>query len=542
MAPYKKSLVPGFLLFAFAAIALNSRTATPARGATLSAVLMTSAATMCPTPVATSTCSVPVGTPTISAINFSPANPTVSNPPSTGTKAKAATITVQLTAFDTTGKQISPSRTRPIEVMVFGAPAGAVLPTSQKITSGSTASFRYSGAYLANDLVLEAWIKNPKPSQTLGVYSLGSTLILRTNRQSPSSCTYQSTSYPMNTDCPAGTIPGDCPNMTSGAGIRISAAVGKLRVRSLTSKFHQYTVDTGSLGTLVPQDQVPSANPSPGEGMVVGPGGPGIRYYDSNGGTCYQGQYWLAPMTFGLASKGDKMTSQVSTHPIRILVVPDSHPLNYMGVGFDRNATTTGDYFDSPADNAFLNLTNTKNGSDISPGYNITPTQIRLGITSDSGFDTDALTPNQCVGGDYVTAPGCISFPALAPGGVFCGTVLMDTGIGDMFINIGSSSWPKGYCQGGLVPDDTQVQINSGTDTSSPACYSYAVNNSNPSPAPTPVTPAPSISNCIENHQDETSMFVNTGRHPLSWFTYLFDATCGQVGFMPNAQYEQTCP
>ena len=35
--------------------------------------------------------------------------------------------------------------------------------------------------------------------------------------------------------------------------------------------------------------------------------------------------------------------------------------------------------------------------------------------------------------------------------------------------------------------------------------------------------------------------FVNTGRHPLAWFTYLYDFACGQIGFLPNSEYEQTC-
>lgn len=47
----------------------------------------------------------------------------------------------------------------------------------------------------------------------------------------------------------------------------------------------------------------------------------------------------------------------MTTHPIKILVLPDSDPLNYMGIGFDRNSTKRDDYFNSPADNAFLNIT-----------------------------------------------------------------------------------------------------------------------------------------------------------------------------------------
>ncbi len=515
----------------------------PALGSSLAGT-PTATATICPTPAPTSTCSAPTGTPTVSAINFLPPNPTIDNPEAQGSMTRARTITVKMMPYDTEGRKISPSGRNPLYVTIFGAPSGTISQTTIKITSGRKFSFRYNGGYLPNDLVMEAWIKNPNPSETLGVYSIGTTLILRTNRQSPTDCTYQTASFAMSTDCPSGTVPGSCSNMTQPNGIQISAAIGLVPSGAPTSSFEQYTVDTGSLGLLVPQKQVPAANPSPGETQIIGPGGPELRYYDSNGGTCYQGQYWLAPVTFGLSSNGGTMTNTVTTHPVRILVVPDSHPLNYLGVGYDRNTTTSGDYFDSPADNAFLNLTDTASGTDISPGYTITPTQITLGVTSSAGFNTTPLQANQCVAGDYLTSAGCFSFPALSPEeGTFCGTMLMDTGIGDMYLNLYAPLWPAHYCESGLVPNGTVVQINSGTSTSSPPmCYRYAVNNDVPTPEPTPVTPAPSITNCIENPTDTTIKFVNTGRHPLAWFDYMYDAACGQVGFMPNADYQATCP
>jgi hypothetical protein len=73
-----------------------------------------------------------------------------------------------------------------------------------------------------------------------------------------------------------------------------------------------------------------------------------------------------------------------------------------MRIGFDRNSTKRGDYFNSPADNAFLNVTDgNANGSDVSAGYTITPSLIMLGVTSTLGFHTTPLSPNQCVAGDY---------------------------------------------------------------------------------------------------------------------------------------------
>jgi|SRR5208282_1204620 len=533
-----------FSLFLFAiAAAICGTDSHPALGSSL-AKTPTATATTCPTPVATSTCSVPTGTPTVSAINFLPSNPAIDNPQTQGSTTRARTITVKMVPYDTQGRKISPGRHNPLQVTIFGAPSGVITPATMTITSGRKFSFRYNGAYLPNDLVMEAWIKNPVPSETLGVYSIGTTLILRANRQTPTDCTYQIASFAMGTNCPSGTVAGDCSNLTQPNGIQISAAIGPVPSGAPTSSFQQYTVDTGSLGLLVPQNQVPAANPVPGETQIIGPGGPGLKFYDSNGGTCYQGQYWLAPVTFGLSSNGGTMTNTVTTHPVRILVVPDKHPLNYLGVGYDRNTTSSGDYFDSPADNAFLNLTDAASGADISPGYTITPTLITLGVTSSAGFNTTPLQANQCVAGDYLTGAGCFSFPALSPEeGSFCGTMLMDTGIGDMYLNLYAPLWPSRYCDGGLVPNGTLVQINSGASTTSPPmCYRYTVDNDDPTPVPTPITPAPSITNCIENPTDTTIKFINTGRHPLAWFNYLYDATCGQVGFMPNEEYQATCP
>ena len=492
-----------------------------------------------PTPTASPSPAAPCVSPSaspsaaISAIDFIPPDPMIDNPTFPESVAASSTITVKLTPRDDRGKPMTPTPGNPLQVQIFGAPDGAISPTSKPLTSGTSFTFAYDGQYLPDDLLLEAWMANPDGTPKLGQYSIGTTLILRKNRQSPGSCSYQTTSFGVGTDCALGTLPGNCANMTSSAGILIQAAIG-----ASADTFHQYTVDTGSLGVLVPQSQVPAVNLTSGETQIIGPAGPGVKYYDSNGGHTFKGQYWLAPVTF-LLSDG---TTSVSTHPIKILVLPDSDPLNYMGIGFDRNSTKPGDYFDSPTDNAFLNVTDTNaHGSDVSAGFTITPNLITLGVTSTDGFQTTALSPNQCVPGDYAGAPGCFSFPAKSA--AFCGTMLMDTGIGDMYLNLRRGARPAGlnHCAGGpncVVPDLTVVQINSGTTTVSPQmCYQFTTGATN-SP---PITPEPSSVNWSTTASDPTMKFVNTGRHPLAWFTYLYDSACGQIGFLPNSGYERSC-
>ena len=488
-----------------------------------------------PTPSPAAACVSPSASPSaaISAIDFTPSNPVIDNPASPDSIGAPATITVKLTPRDDHGNPLNPKPGNPLQVEIFGAPDGAISPTSKPLTSGTSFTFAYSGQYLPNDLLLEAWIADPDGTPTLGQYSIGTTLILRKNRQSPSNCSYQMSSFAVGTDCTPATLPGNCTNMTASAGIQIQAAIG-----ASPGTFHRYTVDTGSLGVLVPQSQVPAVNLTPGETQVVGPAGPGVKYYDSNGGHTFHGQYWLAPVTF-LLSDG---TTTVSTHPIKILVLPNADPLYYMGIGFDRNSTKRGDYFNSPADNAFLNVTDgLAHGSDVSPGYTITPNLITLGVTSAQGFQTTALSANQCVPGDYAGAAGCFSFQA--PPASFCGTMLMDTGIGDMYLNLRRNARPAGLnqCTGGkncVVPEMTVVQINSGKSTVAPSmCYQFVTDATN-SP---PISPEPSSVNWSTSASDPTMKFVNTGRHPLAWFTYLYDSACGQIGFLPNSEYEQTC-
>jgi hypothetical protein len=457
----------------------------------------------------------------------------IDNPASLDSIGAPATITVKLAPHDDQGNPMTPKPGNLLNVEIFGAPDGAISPTSKPLT-GTSFTFTYSGQYLPNDLLLEAWIANPDGTPKLGQYSIGTTLIVRKNRQSPGKCSYQMSSFPLGTDCAPASVPGNCTNMTSGAGIQIEAAIGA----SPPSTFHLYTVDTGSLGVLVPQSLMPAVNLTPGETQVVGPAGPGVKYYDSNGGHTFHGQYWLAPVTF-LLSDG---TTHVTTHPIKILVLPNTDPLYYMGIGFDRNSTKRGDYFNSPADNAFLNVTDdVAHGSDVSAGYTITPSLITLGVTSPEGFHTTALSSNQCVPGDYAGAAGCFSFPTQSA--TFCGTMLMDTGIGDMYLNLRRSARPAGLnqCTGGtncVVPDLTVVQINSGKSTvSPPMCYQFTTGATN-SP---PITPEPSSVNWSTSSADPTMKFVNTGRHPLAWFTYLYDSACGQIGFLPNSEYEPSC-
>lgn len=124
-----------------------------------------------------------------------------------------------------------------------------------------------------------------------------------------------------------------------------------------------------------------------------------------------------------------------------------------MGVGFDRGVAGSTNGIASPRDDALLRLSAPGSG-DYAPGYIISAQGIRLGLSSSqtSGFTTVPLTPSSTEPGDWRTAPGTVAITAgsdaVQPVSV---TLLMDTGIGEMFINAATGPFPGGLSTGDSV-------------------------------------------------------------------------------------------
>ncbi len=452
---------------------------------------------------------------TPSVIAFSPSaillnNPTGEAPKSASTLSAVTQASVNLTIYNSAGNVVLPSTAHPLHVHVYGAPNGVISPIDSVITSGTTdtyttVNFNYNGAAFPNSMELAAWMDDPA-----GGASLGTTLFVHQNRPA---CSYGAKTFPLD-------VTGELPS-----AIQVQATVGADNPQT----FHTYTIDTGSLGVIVTKSDLILGD------NVHGPGAPGQKFYDSSG-YVFTGNYYLAPVSVEL-----KDGSYVQSNPILVLAVdavtchpnypkchaPKHADLHYLGVGFDRNTTGPGDLFDSPSENAFLELTDAANGTDINEGYELSTSGVNLGITPNNayGFKTYTLAPNSAgVIGDWNPVPGCYQFTTLPGSPQFCGNLLLDVGISEMFIDLPSGERPAGsYDNNGKVPSGLGMRIQAGNQNQPVMSYDFTAVQ----PPAQPSGPAPTYAEWV----NDANIFVNTGRRPLMAFDYFYSGQCGVVGF-----------
>lgn len=532
----------------------SRRKGIPARGgraiARLSACVLAAAAVAAcggdghrgaaPTPTPTQ---VPQPTPTASdtgapsSIRFTPPIVGLDNPTSPGGRGTASDFTVEVAAYDANGRRIEASADHPIEVALHGVPAGVVTPQRATLTGGSSVTFSYDGGFFPNPITLSAWTHDPAAvaarasgAATAATTTGAAAMSLETTQlvhQNPIDCTYGNLSYDVPVQCSTPNDPTGCATEAIDSGLKVEAAVGYDAPGE--ASLVEFAIDTGSLGVIVPASELgPDA---------LGPGAAGTTFYDSSGNT-YAGNYYLAPVSVRLANG-----SVISSSPIKVLAItsaycapgypkceqnPPKPNLHYLGVGFDRSPTNPQDQLGRPVDNPFLHLAVPTGDGDVSPGYVLGGNTIQLGITSTAGWGTVPLTPSATVPGDWTTMSGCYGFPDLPAPNQFCGTLLLDVGIVEMFLDLAPADRPAGAeaqdCPKGgsatCVPIGTSVQIIAGSPSAPAATYAFTV-------ADEPQGPAPTYAQWI----DSSNVFVNTGRRPLLAFDYLYDARCGNVGF-----------
>lgn len=474
---------------------------------------------------------------------FSPSVTELDNPTTLYGANPSSQFTIQANAFDAKGNPLAPTKSNPLHLEVYGAPDGVITPTSTKITSGNSAIFTYNGEFFPNNIVINGWIADPKGGDAIGV-----TQLLQLNQPPCATTGTQDYSVPL-----VSTLPGP---------LKIKAAVGYTTAAAAKGHLTKYTIDTGSLGVIVTTGDLPTKGAA--GTMAIGPAGRGVKCYDSSN-KAYFGNYYLSPVDIQVTSGSSTTTAQ--TIPIVVLgankycKVSDctslkqiscdkNSPIHYMGVGFNRNSTTAGDLFDSPAENAFLHLTDRSNGTDINPGYILSPsdhttlTGLTLGISDTSGYNLINLTPNANLPGDWQAQPACYSFPDLPAPNQFCtdvhdnnATALLDVGISEMFLDLPFAQRPTGSYDAAnpkdlKVPAGLRMNVLMGSAGNPAMSYTFTTVQ----PPTYPSGPAPTYSQWFDTTKTG-SIFVNTGRRPLNSFDYLYGGQCGLVGF--KALWEQ---
>jgi len=275
-----------------------------------------------------------------------------------------------------------------------------------------------------------------------------------------------------------------------------------------------YTIDTGSVGVVVPASEVPNIPANSPSGSIT---------YSSSG-LQMNGVWATLPMTFPQAVNGYG-GSEVATATVPVLAVtstvctgvgPNAGNCtgaipHQLGVGFGRGTTVQL----SPVYNPFLNLAEMTAGT-MRRGYIIQRSGLVLGLTASnvgSSFVTQTLTsagtPAAGTHNDWVTPAGGFTLGSTTPA---TGVVLIDTGLTDMILEA------SGQPSSGKVSNGTAMMITIGTQT-----YSYSVGDGG-------VQTPTSVNWAIYSGKT----FVNTGLRALGHFDLLFDADNGLFGLRPE--------
>lgn len=317
--------------------------------------------------------------------------------------------------------------------------------------------------------------------------------------------------------------------------------------------FHNMPLDTGSTGTLIGAPILPHLDPKTGI--------PAHHFFTSSR-ILYVGRLIDLQITFH-ANAGSIATAQV---PVLIVdksfLCPwyspgsdgsecppgpngespterDTAKIAYMGVGFGRNRPSDGMPFASPRINPFLNI-KMIDGQPVSEtsmrcGYIVAKEGVHIGLTRENtrDFAFSDLQPgltNKQDAKDWSMAAMCFRIDG---GDIHCGTVLVDTGVSQMYIRpeVGGSipnvTVPNPIKHGYAkmvrrVKPGTEITVASPSFDFPVAAYSFTVGEGS-NIEPEFVVPA----------LPSSPPYVNTGRNFLHGYSIAFDAVGGRFGFCP---------
>lgn len=289
------------------------------------------------------------------------------------------------------------------------------------------------------------------------------------------------------------------------------------------SEPHDFNLDTGSVGILLPADEIPHFD---------GKGEPASITYSSSG-VHLEGVRTTVEVTFPDAKSPDGKpvvahvpVIAVTKHSCTGKGVNSAHcsedgPVrtHMMGVGFGRGEGSA----DAQMKNVFVMLDAMQDGT-MRRGYMLTRDGVQLGLSKESvgaGFIFQKLEarPETAAASfkgprDYVTAPGTF---LINDKRVMMGTVLMDTGLTNMMLAV-----PGGPQEGG-VPNGTKVGIDL---LSGRLHYEFVVGDPDSKATPRKV----------DWVRASHGVYVNTGLRALSLFDYLYDAEGGYLALRPTAK------
>ncbi|MDE1162921.1 MAG: hypothetical protein PW792_13395 [Acidobacteriaceae bacterium] len=275
-----------------------------------------------------------------------------------------------------------------------------------------------------------------------------------------------------------------------------------------------FTVDTGSVGVVVPASEVPN----------IPSGSPSGSLTYSSSGLKLTGVWVTMPVVFPQATGSGSLSGKVATATVPVLAVTSGTCTgsgvnsgnctgtipHMLGVGYGRGTTTET----SPPYNAFLTLAEMTAGT-MRRGYTIARDGITLGITSvsSSGYAMAALTsagtPASGSKNDWTTVSGGFQVGSSA---AVTGTVLLDTGLLNMIVE--NVNMP----QSGTLSSGTKMVV-----TIAQQSYTFALGDGG-------VQTPTSASYASASH----GTYLNTGLRALGHYDYLFDADGGYSGLRPE--------
>jgi hypothetical protein len=312
-------------------------------------------------------------------------------------------------------------------------------------------------------------------------------------------------------------------------------------------------IDTGSTGIAVWENYIPKSTPATDVTL------PKYIEYNSSSRTMY-GKWVHATVKLSDCSGTSVTIPRLPVLAVNRITCPKGcgqtpeeqlpllRALGMMGVGFDRGAG-----MGKAPENPFLHLPAMETGA-MQRGYVITSDRgVTLGM-SPADLNGFRFLPLQPVAGggpfEWQQARGCVSIAGggiVTPGQKVCGNVLMDTGVDTMYLtyleapafqptiltlpNSNGFIWqcpPQGACtvNAGQPATVTVTWPDSGT----PA-FQYPVTSPQRFFADKPV---PNAAHVHMNASATSPVFVNTSRQLLYTADYLYDATCGRIGFRPK--------